>query len=221
MYSPTQQFILRNTDFPEGESMVSKDTFSGMYGGGLSTTADYVSSGSDRAEFADKTIFTGTPHTVGAMIQGEQGTDAEGGRNYVHHYRVPTSSISPEIYADDDAYRTPTLSSGATPTLWESIPLRRSQVHKMQKVVQMRNNVEGPGEISHVIPKEHMGKLGIQFVGTSATADWNKRYGSQSTEPSSDNPVSGTGDVRKSVTVSDNQEEPRRKELPGQLQLDI
>lgn len=215
---PTFHEALTRTDVPDGVHLGSV-TYGEIPWNSkeLTTTGDYVSSTMDR-RFSDKTIFTGTPHSVGAVHA-----------DFVHHYRVPKSSISAEIYGDDDITIAPSRSSGDRPTLWESIPLRRSQVHKMGKVVQMRNAMEGPGEISHVIPKDSFDKLGIQFVGTYRAQDWADKYRDQIDNMSPDNAVKMDQDryfndrlaAVKAKISRRTTSEPKRQEVPGQLQMDI
>jgi hypothetical protein len=84
-------------------------------------------------------------------------------RMYKHRYRVPKSSIGPEVFGDDDIGMSSAI-RGASPTA--HVPLRRSEVLQAGVVRQMQNNFETNPLTNLVFAKDHMKKLGIQFAGT-------------------------------------------------------
>ena len=96
-------------------------------------------------------IFTGDSTTVKKFQD----------RPFVHKYRIPKSSIGPEVFSDDDVGLSPHGKRGASP-----VPLRRSEVMQSGVVRQMMNGMESSANPNLVFAKKDMGKLGIQFTGT-------------------------------------------------------
>lgn len=103
-----------------------------------------------------------------------------GRRTYAHRYQVPISSISPELYSDDDnlsntddnfAISTPDWQK--SPQLWQHLPASRTDALKRKTVVRFVNeaeSVETAGGLvwnppSYILPKPHMNELGIKYEG--------------------------------------------------------
>ena len=72
-----------------------------------------LSSDLDRALHARDTIFTGPLGTVSSNKFMD--------RPFIHKYSIPRSSISPEVWGDDDFGRSNYVGEGQTPQLWSQI----------------------------------------------------------------------------------------------------
>lgn len=124
---------------------------------------------------ANDVLFAGTAAAAGMF-----------NRPYTHKYRVPKSVESETIMADDDlesgvksqhavghhkaaeaGYRDALYSAGDSPTLFESISARRTEVAGRKEVQRMRNDIEDRGNLSVIMPKAHMESLGVQYMGVN------------------------------------------------------
>jgi len=110
-------------------------------------------------------------------------------RPYTHQYRVPKESESATIMADDDLeqlvknqvhpdaakhqFETALYRKSESPTLFESLSAKRSEVASRNEVQRMRNGVEDRGNISVIMPKSKMESLGIQYRGMNIHSDNN------------------------------------------------
>lgn len=109
-----------------------------------------------------------------------------GRRSFAHRYRVPTSSISPEIYSDDDnqidqddSFAITTPSWQKRPQLWQQLPASRLDALRRKTVVRFINeaeSVETSGGLVHyppsyILPKPHMDELGIKYEGVEEVHD--------------------------------------------------
>lgn len=113
----------------------------------------------------------------------EKALGGMGGRKYAHRYKVPVSSISSELYADDDMYEegTPILPKWQkSPQLWQQVPASRLDALRQKQVIRFVNNAEtvftkDGDEIrntqSYILPKPHMGELGITYEGVEESYD--------------------------------------------------
>lgn len=145
---------------------------------------------------ANDVLFAGTAAAAGVF-----------NRPYTHKYRVPKSAESATIMADDDLesgiksqqavghhksaeayYRAALYSAGDSPTLFESISARRTEVAGRKEVQRMRNDIEDRGNLSVIMPKAHMESLGVQYMGV------NEKRGKRGYhDPSTMNPYSKSG----------------------------
>lgn len=131
-----------------------------------------------RSTGADDHLFVGDRTTVDDFY-----------RPYIHHYRLPKSSIHPVTYSDDNAYdvnewktRTPgheeamsnRIGLMETPTLWHSFAASRRSPALLKKAVPYTNLSEGidigkEGDerfaTSYILPKGHMDELDIKYMG--------------------------------------------------------
>lgn len=106
----------------------------------------------------------------------EKSLTSLGRRPYAHRYRVPVSSISPELFSDDDddLFGAPTTPDWQKrPQLWQQLPASRLDALRRKTVVRFVNGAENVdttgGQIwnppSYIIPKPHMKELGIEYEG--------------------------------------------------------
>lgn len=145
---------------------------------------------------SNEVLFAGTADAAGMF-----------NRNYTHKYRVPKSAESATIMADDDleasikaqhavghhlsaeaGYKNALYSAGDSPTLFESISARRTEVAGRKEVQRMRNDIEDRGNISVIMPKAHMESLGVQYMGVNE-----KRGKKGFHDPSTMSPYSKSG----------------------------
>jgi len=145
---------------------------------------------------ANDVLFAGTAAAAGVF-----------NRPYTHAYRVPKSAESETIMADDDlessvnaqhavghhksaeaSYRDALYSAGDSPTLFESISARRTEVAGRKEVQRMRNDIEDRGNLSVIMPKAHMESLGVQYLGVNE-----KRGKKGYHDPSTMSPYSKSG----------------------------
>jgi hypothetical protein len=75
---------------------------------------------------------------------------------YAHVYRVPSKSLSVEVYGDDDQPdKSLELVRQETqqPELWAGVPASREDAVSRGRVVRYKNALEAPGSLSYIVPK--------------------------------------------------------------------
>lgn len=91
----------------------------------------------------------------------------------VHHYRVPQSLMSGEVWGDDflasgyNRVHDRAGIAGDNPGLWEGIPVNPGEAAQRNVVTRYRNMVEDEGSISVVMPRHLIASGKIQYMGAS------------------------------------------------------
>lgn len=116
-------------------------------------------------------IFTGTRKAANAIMDSEP-------RPYLHKYRIPSSMVRQETFADDMLKpnatpvrpfpkfneKTQTWDDGPPYELWETLPAPTELVTP-DSVIKYRNNIEDYGNLSHVIHKQSVKSGKIKYLG--------------------------------------------------------
>jgi hypothetical protein len=102
-------------------------------------------------------------------------------RPYQHTYQVPISHVYPVAFGDeaefiDKEHHNPSHDefvnnmSGRQEGLFETMPMDPQLSIKTQMAVPYRNRVEGPGELSYLVPKSIIGENSpVKYVGMTRT----------------------------------------------------
>ena len=179
-------------DTPRKKTAVQKDPkeYTTYYHSSNSATPPHL------AQHPHNDAYTAFPEEHGrsgsndVLFAGTYGAAGAFSRQYMHQYRVPKKAESATVMADDDLehlvktindrghpaeaqdqFKSALYSKRKSPTLFESISAKRTEVAGRNEAQRMRNNVEDRGNISVIMPKSKMEGLGIQYGGMQEYGD--------------------------------------------------